>query len=97
MVARYGGEEFVVLLPGLDLDRSCLRAEQMRQTIEGLSLPNEDAPSMRMTVSIGAASTESAGVLEESDLFAMADRALYQAKLRGRNRVEGCGLELQKV
>ncbi len=97
MLARYGGEEFVALLPGLDLDRSCVLAERMREAIEALSLPNEGAPAIRMTVSIGAASNRSAGVLRESDLFAIADRALYKAKSRGRNRVEVGGLELHEV
>jgi diguanylate cyclase (GGDEF)-like protein len=91
LLARYGGEEFVAVLPGLDLAQAHVVAERMRQAIEALSLANEDAPLSRMTVSIGIASTKSAGVLEESDLFALADRALYEAKSQGRNRVAAGG------
>jgi len=88
LIARYGGEEFVAVLPNLDLEQARVVAERMRRAIEALSIVHEDAPETRMTVSIGIASTRSAGVREESDLFALADRALYQAKSRGRNRVE---------
>jgi diguanylate cyclase (GGDEF)-like protein len=79
--ARYGGDEFAVLLPGLDLPRARAVAQKLREAVAahpfGILPP--------MTVSIGAACLRpdrpAATLLDE------ADRALYAAKLDGRDRV----------
>ena len=88
LLARYGGEEFVAILPVVDINEALIVAERMRSAVEQLAIPNESAPGQLMTVSIGAASITDCRVHVETDLFALADKALYQAKEFGRNRVE---------
>jgi diguanylate cyclase (GGDEF)-like protein len=82
-VARWGGEEFVVLLPGTDLNGTRLIAEKIRHCIE-IEPFDELANGLRVTVSIGCAEMLHGEGLDE--LVARADRALYEAKHRGRNR-----------
>lgn len=89
LVARYGGEEFVSLLPDTDYDGCRQIAEKMRQKIEQLRIPHvgSDAHSVvTMSFGVGVAfpgSTEDGHEI----LLGAADRALYQAKQGGRNRV----------
>ena len=53
LAARYGGEEFAVLLPGIGLAGALQVAEQLREGIEALAIPNEAAPLKRITASFG--------------------------------------------
>jgi two-component system cell cycle response regulator len=87
MVARYGGEEFVVVMPDTD-DRVAARvAERLRQSIARESFAAAtQKQAVRMTVSIGCASTRDPMETSES-LLARADEALYKAKGLGRDRV----------
>lgn len=78
-VARLGGEEFVVLLPGHGLDAAIDACETMRAAV---AAPTGDHP---VTVSIGITSCVSGDNV--SSVYARADRALYDAKQSGRNRV----------
>lgn len=90
IVARFGGEEFVVLLLDVDPRRAWALAERICSAIEDLSLPhaNRSDGSRTVTISIGVAtSTIGAGCTLES-LMRTADRGLYIAKRKGRNRVE---------
>lgn len=83
---RYGGEEFAALLPETKLDTALMLAERLRTSVETLSFDLGGADAVRCTVSIGVAEMtegESAQLLLQR-----ADRALYQAKALGRNRVE---------
>ena len=82
LVARFGGEEFAVLLPRCRLDEARTRAEELRAGIEALR-----PASHVITVSVGAASTETCPEAGLSTLLDLADRALYTAKDTGRNRV----------
>jgi diguanylate cyclase (GGDEF)-like protein len=82
-VARWGGEEFVVLLPATDLNGALLIAEKIRQRI-GIEHFDALATGLQVTVSIGCAEMSSSEGLDE--LVARADRALYEAKHRGRNQ-----------
>jgi diguanylate cyclase (GGDEF)-like protein len=79
-VARYGGEEFAIILPDTDIGTATVVAERVRQVIERHPFPNR-----QVTVSIGLASWR-AGV-DSSALIQEADKALYEAKRSGRNRV----------
>ena len=86
--ARYGGEEFVLLLPGTDLVKSSAIAEACRGGVEALHIPHCDSKaSSVVTVSAGVATMVPTGATSRRDLLEAADRALYLAKLEGRNRV----------
>jgi diguanylate cyclase (GGDEF)-like protein len=88
LVARYGGEEFALLLPGLDLPRIASLAEEARQSIEDLLITHAEAPCGYVTISIGVESVVPKAGQTAADLVEAADRALYTAKRRGRNRVD---------
>jgi diguanylate cyclase (GGDEF)-like protein len=86
IVARWGGEEFVVGLAHTADAGARIAAERLRRAIAEASFSLPSGESLRVTASIGLASaTATAGI---DDLLGRADRALYVAKARGRNRVE---------
>ena len=85
-LARLGGEEFGVLLPGLDARGAAEAAERMRASLELHPLQLREGP-LAITVSIGVASLGPGSSAEGTDLYRAADRAMYQAKTDGRNRV----------
>jgi diguanylate cyclase (GGDEF)-like protein len=80
-VFRVGGEEFLVVLPGCDLARAVPVAERVRAAVEA-ARPG----GLPVTASIGV-SAASGEEIEFDELFRVADRALYEAKRTGRNRV----------
>ncbi|MDP2904817.1 MAG: sensor domain-containing diguanylate cyclase [Candidatus Omnitrophota bacterium] len=84
-VCRYGGEEFTVILPNADKKEAYLIAERLRQDIEKQGFIHEEIlPQKKLTVSIGLASfPENGGI--PSELIAASDKALYQAKNKGKN------------
>jgi diguanylate cyclase (GGDEF)-like protein len=90
--ARYGGEEFIVLLPETDLRSVSATAERLRGKIAGAPLSIEQCQ-IKITISLGATSFSPtkglhSGKLETIDaLIDLADKALYEAKEAGRNRV----------
>ncbi len=84
---RFGGEEFVVLLPGANLERAALRAEELRSQIEAMSVRHVGGRLPPVTVSIGVAAFPSFGD-NLTDVLKASDAALYEAKGKGRNRVE---------
>lgn len=84
-VSRLGGEEFLVILPGTGLDEARLAAERLRRAVRSASTAVGDA-SISPTVSVGLARREDATATPDH-LVAAADRALYAAKQRGRDRV----------
>jgi len=87
-VARYGGEEFVAVLPDTDARGAALVAERLRQRIENLRITHQVSPAASVvTVSIGFAAVTPTAHLQAPDLIGAADRALYEAKREGRNRV----------
>jgi diguanylate cyclase (GGDEF)-like protein/PAS domain S-box-containing protein len=90
LFARYGGEEFAVILPDTPGDAAVMMANAMCRKVRDLRIPHQAAKSDEriVTISIGVASTDSGLPGEVYDLINAADRALYQAKARGRNRVE---------
>jgi diguanylate cyclase (GGDEF)-like protein len=85
LLARLGGEEFVVLLPETDQGRALILADRIRAAIEATPLTLPEG-SIAMTVSIGVGTLSAAEATPES-LLQHADKALYMAKERGRNRV----------
>ena len=81
---RMGGEEFLLVLPGASRERGVITAERVRAAVEA---------GCEVTVSIGVAAASGDDVAFEP-LFRAADRALYDAKRAGRNRVVGEALAL---
>lgn len=87
---RYGGEEFCIVLPETRPGNTTVVAERIRSRLEATALPC-GAASIAVTASIGIAGldvSEGSELLSPSALIDRADRALYSAKNRGRNRVE---------
>ena len=81
--ARIGGEEFDVLLPGVDSKGAYVAAERIRKSIENQVIDTIKG----VTASVGVATfTEHSDRIDE--LIEIADRAMYQAKLNGRNQVK---------
>ena len=86
---RYGGEEFAVILPETSLEEAINFAERFRVKVEKATFMNgrERIP---VTISLGVATIGNSPIAEDLDadtLLQMADRALYQAKQSGRNRI----------
>ncbi len=89
LLARYGGEEFVFVLPETAQSDALIVAEKVRAAIEQqhFAYAGED---YQVTMSFGVAGFMSEGKpLKKSELIERADKALYTAKKKGRNRVEG--------
>jgi diguanylate cyclase (GGDEF)-like protein len=78
---RLGGEEFLVLLPGADEQQTARLAEELRRTIMA-----GDYGGVKITMSFGVSASE-ASSFDYDTVFEAADRALYQAKVDGRNCV----------
>jgi diguanylate cyclase (GGDEF)-like protein len=90
VAARWGGEEFSVLLPNTDLNGAMKIAESIRSVIEETTFRCRDGTRTSITVSIGVNTKIPAiGEIVE-DFIAVADKALYDAKDAGRNRVCFC-------
>jgi len=87
LAARYGGEEFAVILPNTDLEGAQLVAERIRQALCQLEHEHGDSSFGIVTISAGIAAEIAMIGSEPEQLIAAADRALYLAKERGRNRV----------
>jgi len=85
VVGRIGGEEFGVFLAGSDRAESLEIAERIRAAVDGIRFRIGQDTTIPLSVSIGGAAHRAAATL--SDLMREADRRLYEAKRRGRNRV----------
>ena len=87
LAARIGGEEFAVLLPDTSLEGAIAVAETVRTLIEALHIDHPKSPMGIMTASFGVAALKPDRARSAQDLIQAADRALYEAKRNGRNRV----------
>lgn len=86
LAARFGGDEFVILMPEATAEEASAVAERLRQAVAGIELKAADNNLVAVTVSIGLAVFPAHG-RTPSEMLAAADRAVYQAKALGRNRV----------
>ena len=85
---RLGGEEFALLLFDIGADEALQRAEALRQSLELAAIAHRDSTSSKvLTMSIGVAWLSPDSQPQLSQLYEQADRALYEAKAFGRNRV----------
>ncbi len=88
LVARYGGEEFAVIMPHTHANNAVHLAAAMQAGIRELQIFHpKSAVSNYVTLSIGVATTIPNFESSPTDLIVMADKALYQAKAEGRNRI----------
>ncbi len=92
MLARYGGEEFVVLLPDTDYDAAISVGNYLRKKISSSKLVDKDSNNQSkslgyVTVSIGVAANNAQDDIDS--IVKRADKALYLAKNKGRNKVIG--------
>jgi diguanylate cyclase (GGDEF)-like protein len=85
-VGRYGGEEFAMLLPGTSLKRAAQIAERIRRKISDMNVI-VDGSNIEVTASFGVACFPSTDIDNMEDLLKAADKALYEAKETGRNKV----------
>jgi len=85
LVCRFGGEEFLIMLSGIDKQRSLIIAEELRRRIQDEKIVLRRQNTF-ITVSIGVASLPR-DTKDEAELVQKADRAMYLAKEKGRNRV----------
>jgi diguanylate cyclase (GGDEF)-like protein len=88
VACRYGGEEFCILLPQTPINEAAAIAERIRRKIADTLYPyGKNQPSGKVTISIGI-STLSRHVDTSAAVIEAADRALYSAKGKGKNRIE---------
>ena len=86
VVARWGGEEILISMPETAEEGALASAERLRAAVEALSF--DEHPDLRVTVSIGVATTEDVrGSRGMEGIVNAADMALYTAKNKGRNQV----------
>ncbi|MBU3097957.1 diguanylate cyclase [Clostridium sp. DSM 17811] len=94
ILGRFGGEEFIVLLPGTSFKKAEMVGENLRHAIENNPLIIRKSDTIPITSSLGVASiTPTTENLEY--LFTSADKAMYQAKAMGKNKVMSINLDLR--
>ncbi len=86
ILARYGGDELVLLLPSISSDHAVELAERVRSSVADNPVSYE-GQGHKISVSIGIAGIDNSRVTSPTDLLRFADRALYEAKASGRNKV----------
>jgi diguanylate cyclase (GGDEF)-like protein len=87
LLARYGGDEFFLLLPETGTRGAMLVAERIHEAIAATGLENRASPlGEHLTVSVGVGVSDDEFTIGAAALVDLADRALYEAKRRGRNQ-----------
>ena len=87
LAARYGGEEFALILLHADGSVAFEVAERLRQMVENYEVQDK-GKALHVTISVGIATFPHKEVHDSKELIECADKALYKAKGKGRNRVE---------
>lgn len=88
VLARYGGEEFVILLPETGYAHALQVARRLQQLMVATPIPT-DSGAIAVSISLGVASYNRQHPIRLDQILDQADRAMYQAKRAGRNRVQG--------
>jgi diguanylate cyclase (GGDEF)-like protein len=88
LFSRYGGEEFALMLREAADDQALRCAERCRRAVD-LADFNFGGTPIKVTISVGVATLLDTDFVQPEDLIAEADKYLYLAKQRGRNRIEG--------
>ena len=87
LACRFGGEEFVVIMPDTAPETAAAIAERLRYVVENRPFTlRQSGTELNITASLGISSTVF-GAASAEELIKQADRALYEAKHAGRNRV----------
>ena len=87
VLARYGGEEFAVVLNDVDGRHAGQIADRMRRAVSELAIEQRARVSAQVTISVGVATLRPTAGRGPRGALQLADQALYEAKVRGRNRV----------
>ena len=88
LVARYGGEEFILILPNTNEEGGMNIAGLMHESIHSLKIPHANSSVCKyVTLSIGVSSTIPSQNCSQETLISIVDKALYEAKQQGRNRI----------
>jgi diguanylate cyclase (GGDEF)-like protein len=87
VTARVGGEEFAVLLPNTACEDAEAIAERIRETVKGMKIELSSRKTVSVTISAGVISRADHPDSHFSELFELADQALFKAKNAGRDRV----------
>lgn len=86
LLCRYGGEEFAAILPNTDAQNARIASERFREIVAGHQFAHNSSQ-FHITISVGIASYDVTVRQSPLELLELADRALYQAKQGGRDRV----------
>lgn len=86
LIARFGGEEFAILLNNINIDQAIYTAERVRVKIESMDFQiDEQAEPFKKTISIGVTEYKKGESIE--DFIERSDKAMYEAKTTGKNKV----------
>ena len=88
-VARYGGEEFAILLPNASISVAGQVAEAVRQRTKGIKIRDRRSNHVGISITISGGVAALRAGDDVKSLIERADRALYQAKMAGRDRING--------
>ncbi len=86
IAVRYGGDEYIIILPDTDKPTAAIIAERIRKVIEEKPFYAPEGRTFNVTVTLGVA-TFPEDALSRDDLIGRADKAMYQGKMTGRNKV----------
>ncbi len=87
IAARYGGDEFLLLLPETGIKGTRVVAERILKLVQDKEFVTEDGAPVYTTVSIGVTVAKKNDVINKDALIKKADKAMYEAKKRGKNRI----------
>ena len=92
-IGRYGGEEFLIVVPGADEASALHQGERLRASISKAPIEVDPSSAIPLTISLGVTAPAEPKASNLESLLRAADLALYEAKRKGRNRVEMAKVE----